>query len=226
MKKVFAIALALVMLMSFTLIAQADGYNNYWGGIVRCTNLTVRTNPNTSAKKIGSLYNGDVVKILENYNGWMTVDLAYIGMGEGVGYIQSALVLESPCFIVLTKYTHGYDEPWYTGGENGQFSKGEPMLVKSQTSDFYCIQPHKGQAGSSFIRRSDVGRYSEECAPGNAVIMDGPVPMYDTNTMAKIGELKTNTIVSVYQYGVDLSLIWYNDTFAWVDTLRLGNVIN
>ena len=228
MKKVMAIAL-LVMLLFTSVVTVAHADYSYYGVVV-CTNLSVRYEPNTNAKRYGQLHNGDVVKIYQNQGNWLMIDLGFSGLGDGVGYIKSALVKESPCFIVLTKYTNGYDDPWYTGMENGEFSKGEPMLVKNQNDQFYCVQPHKGQAGSSFIRRSDVGRYSQDCEPGWAVVMDGPINVYDLYSSAVIGQLKTYSIVQVVSYSAEWSHIYFKngDSYvdAWVQTSNIGPVIN
>ena len=226
MKKAMAVVLMMILVLSVIVVARAD-YS--YTGVIICTNISVRTEPNTSAKRYGQLHNGDVVRILQDTGKWMTIDLSYSGLGDGVGYVLSSLVKESPCFIVLTKYTEGYDDPWGTGKQNGQFSKGEPKLLKNQNGQYYCIQPHKGQAGSSFIRVSDVGRYTQDCEPGYAVVMDGPIDVYDYyNTY--IGQLKTESIVQVLSWGADWSQIYYKvgDEYVevWVVTTNLAPVVN
>ena len=231
MKKLFAISLIVMILLASCLTAQADGEWYYsYTGVVMCTNISVRKTPSTSAQRYGQLHNGDVVKIYENSNGWLTIDLGFVNMGEGVGYIKSSLVKESPCFIVLTKYTPVYADPWWTGESNGEISGGTPMLLISESRDFYCVQLHTGKAGSTFVRKSDVGRYNPECEPGYAVVMDGPIDVYDYNRTQIIGQLKTDNLVQVLSYEYEWSHIYYKsgDNYydAWVPTSNLGAVIN
>ena len=230
MKRIVALALIFAVLFTFVTVAFADYVGYSFSGIVICTKLTVRKSPSINASWYCRLKNGDIVKVIDDDGKWATIDLASIGQGEGVGYVKSGLVKPTPCFIVLTKSTNGWDDPWYMGLKNGEFSAGEPKLVKSQTAEFYCIQPHKGHAGSSFIRITDVGMFTQDCEPGHAVVMDDKVAVYDYYSSNVIGQLNTNDIVQVLEYGSDWSHIYYENEAGFVDalieTIYLGPVLN
>ena len=252
MKKVFSVILALMLLFTIT-TAFADGYygsnnyyNNYyyayqyrWSGIVICTNISIREAPNTSAKRYGQLHNGDVVTIVGENNGWYTILLSSTGLKDipldegAVGYAKSSLIKSNPGWIVLTKYTYVYDDPWWTGNQNGEFPAGTALLVKSENDQFYCVQTKNGAAGSSFIRKGDVGRYSPvEGEPGYAVVVDGPVDVWTYYGESYVlGQLKTQDIVQVVDWGSDMSHIYYkvsDNQFvdAFVSSLKLQPIIN
>ena len=248
MKKTIYAILALIMVVTLT-AAFADGgyyYNgNYsssyqyrWSGIVICTNISIREAPNTSAKRYGQLHNGDVVTIVGENNGWYTILLSSTGLknipleDNAVGYAKSSLIKSNPYWIVLTKYTAVYDDPWWTGNSNGEFSANTPLLVKSENDQFYCVQTKNGAAGSSFIRKGDVGRFTPDCEPGYAVVVDGPVDVWTYyGDSYVLGQLKTLDIVQVVEWGPDSSHIFYklaDNQFvdAWVASIKLQPVIN
>lgn len=241
MKKIVSILLIFCLVFSFS-VALADNYNNVnsayrygWTGIVICTNISVRESPSTSAKRYGQLHNGDVVKILDQDDAWYTIDLSTCGFKdifEGYGYIKKSLVKITPYWIVTTKYTPVYADPWGSGMSNGEMATGTPMLVISENNYFLCVQTRGTSAGSSFIRRSDIGYYTPDCEPGYAVVVDGPIDVWQYyGESYVIGSLKTFDIVQVVEWGYEYSHIYYktkNDTYsdAMVLTLNLQPVIN
>ena len=256
MKKFFSIILVMMLIFTFVgglTTAFADGYygsnnyyNNYfyayqyrWSGIVICTNISIRESPSTSAKRYGQLHNGDVVTIVGENNGWYTILLSSTGLKDipldegAVGFAKSSLIKSNPGWIVLTQYTNVYDDPWWTGNSNGEFVSGTPLLVKSENEYFYCVQTKGSTAGSSFIRKSDVGRYSPvEGEPGYAVVVDGPVDVWTYYGESYVlGQLKTQDIVQVVEWGPESSHIYYklsDNQFvdAWVSSLKLQPIIN
>ena len=248
MKKVLCVILALLMIVSLT-TAFADGgyyYNsNYscayqyrWSGIVICTNISIRESPSTSAKRYGQLHNGDVVTIVGENNGWYTILLSSTGLKNiplddyAVGYAKSSLIKSNPYWIVLTQYTYVYDDPWWTGNQNGEFTANTPLLVKSENDQFYCVQTKNGTAGSSYIRKSDVGRFTPDCEPGFGVVVDGPVDVWTYyGDSYVLGQLKTLDVVQVVEWGAESCHIFYkvddtNYDDAWVSALKLQPVIN
>ena len=56
-------------------------------GIVTCTNVSIRTAPDTRASRYTRLENGSNVLILGEWDkDWYIIDLKFIGQGEGQGY--------------------------------------------------------------------------------------------------------------------------------------------
>ncbi len=232
------LALISILVIAWSFPAMADGnpyysYQNGWSGTVICTNVSIRETPSTSAKRYGQLHNGDVVKIVGEQNGWYLIDLASTGIKnvpDGIGYAKKSLIKISPYWIVLTKYTPVYADPWWSGESNGELSSGTPLLVISENNEFYCVRLHNGQAGVTFVRKYDVGRYNPDCEPGYAVVVDGPIDVYSNDNNAVIGTLKTLELVQVYFYDGEYAHIYYNqnNTFidAYVKTLNLQPVLN
>ena len=67
------------------------------------------------------------------------------------------------------------------------------MLVISQSNSFYVVQTRHDSAGSSFIRKRDVGQFTPDCEPGYAVVVNGPVGVnsyFSKDVIAPIAFLK------------------------------------
>ena len=242
-KKISFTLIVVISILAITccVSALADGYQyeyNYayqyrWNGIVICTNISIRESPSTSAKRYGQLHNGDVVNIVGEQNGWYLIDLKSTGLKDvpdGIGYAKSSLIVSNPYWIVLTKYTPVYANPWWTGKSNGEISSGTPMLVIDENNDFYCVRLHNGQAGVTFVRKYDVGRFNPECEPSYCVVVDGPVDVYNYDFSQVIGTLKTLDLVQVVAYSGENAHIYYKigDSYydAWTKTINLQPVIN
>lgn len=243
MKKLIAL-IVVVCLAIFSCSAFADAERYYeaeyayrfmWTGVVMCTNITVRMSPNTSAQKYGQLHNGDVVKIVEQLDGWYAIDLQTSGLKDvpdGVGYVKSSLVKSNPYWIVTTKYTPVYSDPWGTGNSNGEISVNTPMMVVSENDYYYCVQTRPQSAGSSFIRKYDVGKFTPDCEPGFAVAIDGPVYVLSYfDPGYQLGTLDSFDVVQVVEWGPQNSHIFYtkkDGTYydAYVPTMYLQPVIN
>lgn len=243
MKKFIALIIALCMAISICgAFADAEryfeaenAYRSRWTGIVMCTNITVRMSPSTSAQKYGQLHNGDVVRIVEQLDGWYAIDLKTSGLKDapdGVGYIKSSLVKSNPYWIVTTQYTPVYSDPWGTGNSNGEISVNTPMMVVSENNYYYCVQTRPQSAGSSFIRKYDVGRFSAECEPGYAVVVDGPIYAYSYfDPGYQLGKLESFEVVQVVEWGEWNTHIFYtkkDGTYydAYVPSMNLQPVIN
>ncbi len=220
MKKVLAFVLMLVLALTTVVTATADGYA--YSGVVISTNLSVRTEPRTNAKRITRIHNGKVLSIVGDSGQWMTIDLNASGLGDGYGYVLSDMVKESPCFIVLTQLTNAYDDPWVSK-KNGQFSAGEPRLLKNTTETWYVVQTQPGQAGSSFIRRRDVGTYSQE---GNYAVTMEPLTFYDYHTGNPAGSVEKFTVVQVLEWDVDWTHVYLDGRDGWLATSHIGPVVN
>ncbi len=235
MKKMVSALIAVMMVFTFlnvtSALASGDGY--YYGnvvGVVICTNISIREAPNTSAKRYGQLHNGDVVTIVGESNGWYYIDLASTGLkgvNGGIGYAKANLIKTTPYWIVLTKYTPVYADPWnYSGLNNGELDKGTPLLVLTENNEYYDCRIKDGQPGVTFVRKSDVGRFNPDCEPEYAVVVDGPVNIYN-NSWASIGSLKTLDLVQVMSWGDGYSNILLKDgSTAWIETLHINPVIN
>jgi len=238
------LSLLIILCLIFSICGALADANRYYEaqyayrfsrqGIVVCTNITVRESPSTSAGKYGQLHNGDVVYIVGETDGWYAIDLETAGLKEvsyGIGYIKSSLVKSNPYWIVTTKYTPVYADPWGSGMSNGEMATGTPMLVVSENEYYLCVQTRHQSAGSSFIRRSDIGQYTPDCEPGYAVVVDGPADVRSYGDYSVIGKLDSFSIVQVVEWGEVGCHIYYqvskdNYVDAWIDTLKIQPVIN
>ncbi|MBO5143326.1 MAG: SH3 domain-containing protein [Clostridia bacterium] len=128
-------------------------------GRVICTSCSLREQPDTSSTRYASLKNSTVVSILGESGEWYAIDLAVIEQ-EGIGYIFKKYIRADPYYITLPKTVILWADPFGSGKANGEKDKGNELLVISETAEWYCVQTRESSAGSSFIRKSDLGIYS------------------------------------------------------------------
>ncbi len=245
MKKVFALILVLVLALGMcSAFAEADGYNyssffngNYtYRGMVICTRLTVRETPSRNARSLGQLRNGDVVHILAEQGEFYQIDLSGTRLNRtGVGYILKDLVQNNPRWIVLTKYTEVCSDPWYSSLtlEPAHLSSGTPVLVINENYEFYCVQLHSGTAGVGFIRKSDVGQYTDWGSASYGVVIAETTEVWDYGQIGirSLGKLNRDTVVQVLAWGDPYSNILYSASdgslySAWISTDLIQPVVN
>ena len=229
-KRITSIALVFVIVFSFTAIAKADiPYYNQANsiGVVICTRLNVRLEPRTSANSIGTLTNGQSCIIVGEYGDWYAVDLASLKFKDapsGIGYIKKGLLQENPQWIILTKYTELFTDPWGSGKKNGEQSK-RALMVIARNNYYFCVQCTESSAGSAFVRISDVGQYSQQ-GTRNYVVIQKDIPLVNTNGEV-ISNLKRFEVVRMYSYGTEYSYVYTESNLAgYVETRYLGAVIN
>lgn len=141
-------------------------------GIVTCTNVSIRTEPDTRASRYTRLENGANVLILGEWDkDWYIIDLKFIGQGEGQGYALKEYIATNTYYIVLHESTVLWADPFGSGIANGEKSKGAKLLVLSETPQWLVVQTKESSAGSSFIKKSGL----DYEIPGNEVI-DGDSP--------------------------------------------------
>ncbi len=235
---VAVLAICLIVVAPVSANAEENPYDMYLYpferyGTVICTQLTVRSAPSTGATEYGKMKNRQNCRIVGEYQTWFMVDLASIGITNSqasYGFVQASLIKEDPAWIVLTKYTYMYTDPWnsYIPKQNGQQS-GRVLLVISENDEFYCVQCREGTAGSSFIHKWDVGQYTKDGMPSYVVVGD-KVPMYDTNWNL-VEELSYYTIVKVLNstddhYYIALNYGTEQERHGWVQRDYIQRIIN
>ena len=236
MKKTLALIMAVLMVLGVCGAIADTGYEEIdyeSSAICICTNASIREAPNTSAKRYGQLHNGDVCKIIGEEGQWAIIDLTSTGLPDvpkdGIGYALKRLFKRSPYWIVLTNYTDVYADPWYSGQSNGALVENTPLLVISENKDFYCTRLKNGQAGVTFVKKSDVGYYTSDYTSSYAVVAKGPISVY-SDDWHELGTLKALDIVQVYSWLDDYSYIHIEikgETLeGWVDTNCIQPVIN
>ena len=220
--------------------AHADGenvyepyfYPYYRSGTVVCSQLTLRSTPSTSGKEYGKLKNGQTCVILGEYDEWFIIDLSSVGISGDYGFAKSALIKEDPAWIVLTQYTYMYTDPWeYDDAKRNGEQSGRVCLVISESRAFYCVQCKENSPGSSFIRKRDVGQYSQY-GQNLHVVAEADVPVYEApfggGTKDVLGRF---TIVNVDAYSdiychVTVNTGEANQYDGWVESRYLQRIIN
>ena len=243
-------ALALLFLLAVP-PAVADGYaTSYWDpamglylyygnhyGIVLCTKMTVRDKPATNGASLGSIKNGQPVKILgisrlnDMANAFYLVDLPSTGIAKAdpgsVGYVKASLIKMDPYFVATTKTTNLYTTPWSTDLKNGE-QANRFFLVIDESPNWYAVQTADGSAGTSFIRTSDIGAYNKG---DQKYVITGEAPVYDETTWAQIQTVKRMSVGTLVTVSGDHFLLIFNqgktnEFRGWVPALYVTPIIN
>ena len=229
MKKLTSLLLVVLMMMTFMAASYAEDstYYSERTGTVICTQLTVRSTPSTNGKSCGKLKNGQTCTIIGRTGDWYIIDLASCGFKnypEGTGYAKASLIVEDPRWIVLTKYTVMYADPWSMQKSNGEQSS-RVLQVISENEWLYCVQTRETTAGSSFILKSDVGQYSNP-DEYNFVVVGGDAALYDDTLSEQIATLKTFDIVQFIVSRDNFYKVRFEDSVGWVKKTQLQRIIN
>ena len=236
-----AVAALCMLWLTISDTASADGsdpyapyfYQYYRTGTVVCSQLTVRNSPSTNGKEYGKMKNGQTCVILGEYDEWFMIDLSSIGVSSGgYGFAKSALIKEDPAWIVLTKYTYMYTDPWnYYGAKRNGEQTGRVCLIISENQDFYCVQCKENSPGSSFIRKYDVGQYSQY-GQNLQVVAENDVPMYEApfgggtkDVLARFTIVNADAYSDVYCH-VTVNTGTEKQYDGWVETRYLQRIIN
>ena len=246
-KHLFVFLAAALLMLVFSFSALADG-PTYWDdgtqsyqfyapsyGIVICRQMTVRDRAATNGASLGSLKNGQPIKILgKSADGnFYVVDLASCGIqnagGLTVGYAKSSLIKIDPQFLASTRLTNIYATPWSTALKNGEHVD-RFWLVLDQQSNWYAVQAMESSVGTGFILANDIGNYSNY--QQKYVITWDNIPLLDESTWAQTQTLRrfsVGTAVSIS--GNDYTLLVFNEGQptefrGWVSDQYIAPIIN
>ena len=234
--------LAIIGITSLTTTAHAENitnpyqqyyYNYAHPGTVICTQLTVRTDPSTTASEYGKLKNGQSCSILGQYGEWYIIDLAscnYKDHPTGYGFAKEALIKQDPYWIVLTQYTYMYTTPWQKANKRNGEQSGRVCLVIEEEYPFYAIQCREYTAGTSFVFQWDVGQYSK-AGQNLYVCVEDSIPIYDSPWGQQIKTVDKFTIVDVDSVSGIYSHIVVNAGTAkefsgWIQSQYIQKIIN
>lgn len=210
------------------------GYSDSHYGIVTATRLTVRSQPSTRASSLGTIKNGQPVKILGTSadDEFFMVDLQSCGIPSvepgAAGYVKASLVRRDPVFLATTKTTSLYATPWTQALKNGEQSN-RFFLVLEQSNNWYAVQTLESSAGTSFIRSRDVGQYSPSYPGLYVVTWDAPV--FDESTWAQTRTAKRFTPASLVSSSGDNVLMVFNpgtgnEYRGWISAQYIAPLVN
>jgi len=242
LKRILGIALLMSLVLScgvmIPLSASADEdispylYAEPHPGIVVCTQLTVRNRPATGGKQIGQLKNMQICTIVGKYNDWYILDTYESGLPSDAyayGYAKDSLILQDPYWVVTTKYTPLYCSPWRMDNLRNGEQSGRVLLVIEENYPWYCVQCKESTAGSSFVRREDIGQYSTAEQNLYVVVQDkaellsedwAPVETLSRTTIADVIETRgAYSHVRLYA-GTD------KETIGWILSKYLQRIVN
>ena len=224
MKKALSILTAVVLFLLLPLsVSQADGYSTFWDsesqfyryegqvhyGIVICTRMNVRKKASTSSSALGSIRNGQPVKILgtSQKGDFYVLDLESCGIRNSsaeFGFAKTSLIKVDPEFIAASRLLNLYATPWGDGLKNGEQSN-RFFLVISQNNNWYAVQTTESYAGTSFIRTSDITPVRQ-----TRYLVTWDAPLYDENTMSRMQTIERYTIGYRVAVRGDYSLLLFN----------------
>ena len=248
----FAVSL-LVMLLPLSFACADGGYGGSGGysttyydanynaymysdphiGIVICQRMNVRNRASTSGSTYCQIKNGQPVKVLgiTSDNNFYVLDLDSCGATSnpgGFGYAKASLIKIDPEFFATTRMTNLYATPWTTDIKNGEQS-GRFFLVLAQYSNWYAVQTMETSPGTSFVRMSDVGQYTQAYHTMYVVTWD--TAAYDASTWAQLPNVKRFTPGSLQNISGDYTLLLFNEGTAnqysaWVPSQYVAPILN
>jgi hypothetical protein len=135
--------------------AHINGYNLYdtpWDG-----------------SRVIGVSGDEYVDIISESNGYVCIQFrdgragsCFIRRGDLFGYSYTpdyswSENYSNPAWILLTKYTTLFADPWRSGKKNGEKSAETLMRVVAVNEDYYCVKTNDADGGTSFILKNDVG---------------------------------------------------------------------
>ena len=199
-----------IVMSAATLAVIASPINTYASqeGVVTADVLNVRSGPSTSYSKVGKLYSGNTLNILEAKNGWYRVDFK----GEANCWVSSSYVKTSSSLVsfnsqgvVNTDILNVRSGPSTSYSKVGKLYKGESVKISEKSNGWYKVSTSKGVNGwvsGTYINLGDtnnVGSVSGEIfnSQGNVNadvlnVRSGPSTSY-----SKVGKLYKGESVKI-----------------------------
>lgn len=234
MMKRFVACLMMVMLcFSCMTFAMADeklqwpDYNRcdlgYTEGAVISHNASVRVEPNESATKICSVYNGQYLKIVAIVGNWYLVDLENLGNPDGhtTGYILSYYVMNDYNALYLRKGSAIYP---YAGAEKriGYLSAGQFYTILGETQNYWIINARTCAAylpkSASVFLSTEMEYYYNNNITYDAIVSSKSARIYTGpgTSWNQVAKLEQNTPISILWSDGNWYCIRYNDDGAKV----------
>lgn len=233
MKRFVVCLMMVVLCMSFATCAMADeklqwpDYNRcdlgYTEGTVISHNASVRVEPNESAKKICSVYNGQYLQIVGMKDNWYILDLSNLGNPDGhtQGYILSYYVMNDYNCLYLRKGSAIYP---YGGAEKriGYLSAGQFYTILGETQNYWIINARTCAAylpkSASVFLSSEMEYYYNNNVTYAATVSSKTAKIYSGpgTSWNQVTKLEQNTPVSILWSDGNWYCIRYDDDGAKV----------
>lgn len=238
LKRFLVLMVLCVFFLGMTSIAKANQVIEI--GIVVCSNLSLRSEPNIRASKIASLSNGDIVPIMGEMGDFYIVNIALLDNVKAsadvdkFGYVLKQYVNTNPYYITLVRSTEIWSNAWGIGPAVAEKVKGTKLLVVAENENWYSVQLKSKTAGVGFIKKSELGYTTYNYAYNgtfisapNAIVIDDNVPVYaslnDLNNV--LGYLNKDDILKKVGLTFDgYQSIDYNGTMAYVSLLDIIDI--
>ncbi len=132
MHRLLTVIICIVMALTVLIVPSATAYATTQTGTVHVNDLLrVRSGPGTSYSKIGELYNGNTVIILDTVDGWYKIEF-----GGGIGYVSSDYVQITQSDKPDVEYTPDADFEEYLN------SQGFPESYKPYLRTLHANHPN------------------------------------------------------------------------------------
>ena len=244
-KRILSLLTAVLLLLLPLSVAGADG-PSYWDpqsqsylysgacyGIVICTKMNVRDRASTSGKTLGSISNGQPVKVVgtSQDGNFYLVNLASCGIAttdpDAYGYAKSSLIKLDPEFIGTRKLVNLYATPWSTELKNGE-QTNRFFLVLDRNNGWYAVQAQERGVGTAFIRSNDIGQYS---GYSSMYVVTWDAQLLDEASWSPVRTVKRFSVGSLFNVSGDYSLLVFeegtaNEYRGWINTQYIAPIVN
>lgn len=156
-KRMVAMLLCLMMvLMALPVVTYADST-----GVVLANYVSVRQSPDESSKRLYKATSSKELVIVGQIGEWYVVDLMASSFSTegGIGYVKSVYIATTGYWLKLNRNSvKFYNDPW-SGLANGERGSSDIIFVTYETSEWLVVKTNNESAGSSFVKKADVGLY-------------------------------------------------------------------
>lgn len=126
---------------------SGDGMGIFRGTAVVCSrNVTIRTEPSYSGKKVQSASNGETLSVLGEYGNWVQVAYEKKGQVYEGWVIRSYIVIEPMTLTLLSSNIPAYCAPDGNAKLVGSLAKGTQLTVLGTWDGYYIVNLREASA--------------------------------------------------------------------------------
>lgn len=225
MKKLAALAMALLLLLGAVQCAHADGgWDDSWTGEVISMQVSLYKQANSSSGSTRKIKNGVEFQILNQEGNWYYVAVPNDAGSYDYGYVMSYYVIENPTHIVLRNASgiYAYAAPYNTDKRVGTVSNYQRFTVIATTGSYYIVSFRNAVCylpmdSDRYWVEEDLaylvnGAYTEYTVIANNTKVYG----YPTTQYGKVATLSAGQTVDVFYTQSGFAAIRYDNVIAFV----------
>lgn len=206
--------------------------------VTATSNVNIRDNANKKGEKLGMLFKGQSLKLIEKLDGWAKVEydgkIAYISE-EYIEYVDSYEIptnenipvidsdkgidyyMEAESSIEATAKVNIRSEANTNCDVLGQLSRGDKLLLSCIYNDEWYEVNYNGNIAYVFREYAKISNnYKNKYEFSDIVFMISRTPLYNIDTLEVIKEIPKNEIAEVYAQTDEYYLVKVGETIGYI----------